>query len=126
MDGESRGVVLNRIADGIEARLDELANLESADNGKPVHVAQSIDIPRSARNFRFFASAAIQFGSDSYVNGSTINYSINQPLGVTGCISPWNLPLYLFTWKIAPALAAGNSVCRKAVRGNTGDSVGTC
>ncbi|NND71736.1 MAG: aldehyde dehydrogenase [Rhodothermales bacterium] len=111
--GEARSRVLNRIAEGIEARLEELALLESCDNGKPVHVARSVDIPRSARNFRFFASAAVQFGSDAYANGDTVNYSINHPLGVVGCISPWNLPLYLFTWKIAPALAAGNSVVAK-------------
>lgn len=111
--GEERSTILHRIADGIEARLDELAQLESMDNGKPVSLAREVDIPRAARNFRFFASAAAQFASESHHSPDTVNYTLRQPLGVVGCISPWNLPLYLLTWKIAPALAAGNTVVAK-------------
>ena len=113
MTGEDRAAILNKIADGIENRLDELARAESRDNGKPVHVARSIDIPRAARNFRFFAGAATHFSSESHHGTGSINYTLRKPLGVVGCISPWNLPLYLFTWKIAPALAAGNTVVAK-------------
>ena len=110
---KKRSTILHRIADGIEARLDELAQLESMDNGKPVSLAHEVDIPRAARNFRFFASAAAQFASESHHSPDTVNYTLRQPLGVVGCISPWNLPLYLLTWKIAPALAAGNTVVAK-------------
>ena len=109
-----RAQVLNRIADLIQARLDEFAAAESRDNGKPVALARSVDIPRAVANLRFFAAAITQFGSEAHAMGDTaINYTLRQPLGVVGCISPWNLPLYLFTWKIAPALAAGNTVVAK-------------
>src|SRR4249920_3492148 len=109
-----RAAVLNRIADGIEARLDEFAAAESRDSGKPVALARSLDIPRSIANLRFFAAATTQFASEAHAMGDeAINYTLRQPLGVVGCISPWNLPLYLFTWKIAPALAAGNCVVAK-------------
>lgn len=106
--------LLLRIADRIEERLDELAAMESADQGKPIRLARQVDIPRASANFRFFATAAVQFASEAHImeNGA-VNYTLRQPLGVVGCISPWNLPLYLFTWKIAPALAAGNCVVGK-------------
>lgn len=98
----------------IDARSGELAIAESRDNGKPVSLATNVDIPRASSNFKFFASAAVQFASESHaMAGHAINYTLRQPLGVVGCISPWNLPLYLFTWKIAPALAAGNTVVAK-------------
>ncbi len=98
----------------IDAKSDELAMAESRDNGKPVSLATNVDIPRASANFKFFASAAVQFASESHaMAGHAINYTLRQPLGVVGCISPWNLPLYLFTWKIAPALAAGNTVVAK-------------
>jgi aminomuconate-semialdehyde/2-hydroxymuconate-6-semialdehyde dehydrogenase len=114
-----RAVVLNRLADGVEARLDEFAAAESRDSGKPVALARSLDIPRAIANLRFFAAAITQFASEAHAmgadsrGGEAINYTLRQPLGVVGCISPWNLPLYLFTWKIAPALAAGNTVVAK-------------
>jgi aminomuconate-semialdehyde/2-hydroxymuconate-6-semialdehyde dehydrogenase len=105
---------LHRIADRIEERLDEFAAAESRDSGKPVALARSLDIPRAIANLRFFAAAATQFASESHATESAaINYTLRQPIGVVGCISPWNLPLYLFTWKIAPALAAGNTVIAK-------------
>src|SRR6185369_2970105 len=106
--------MMNRVADGIESRLEEFAAAESRDSGKPVALARSLDIPRAVANLRFFAAAITQFGSEAHAMGDeAINYTLRQPLGVVGCISPWNLPLYLFTWKIAPALAAGNTVVAK-------------
>lgn len=108
------GRILNKIAAGIEENIDMLAAAESRDNGKPLTLARNIDIPRAAENFRFFAAAATQFASESHwMPGKAVNYTIRQPLGAVACISPWNLPLYLFTWKIAPALAAGNTVVAK-------------
>lgn len=109
-----RFTILNRIADLIEENLEALALAESNDNGKPVWLSQKVDIPRAAENFRFFATAILQFASESHnMSGSAINYTLREPIGTVGCISPWNLPLYLFTWKIAPALAAGNCVIAK-------------
>lgn len=108
-----RSKIMLKIADAIEESLDELALAESMDNGKPLSLAKMIDIPRASDNFRFFAQAITQFSSESHEMSSAINYTLRQPLGVVGCISPWNLPLYLFTWKIAPALAAGNTVIAK-------------
>ena len=111
---EQRAVLMERIADLIEQNLELLAAAESQDNGKPVALARSVDIPRAASNFRFFAHAITQFASESHAMGETaINYTLRDPVGIVGCISPWNLPLYLFTWKIAPALAAGNCVVAK-------------
>ena len=111
---EERYRVLIRISELIEEHLDELAEAESRDNGKPVWLARKVDIPRAAANFRFYATAAMHFASESHeMPGTAINYTLRQPIGVVGCISPWNLPLYLFTWKIAPALAAGNTVVAK-------------
>jgi aminomuconate-semialdehyde/2-hydroxymuconate-6-semialdehyde dehydrogenase len=85
------------------------------DNGKPLSLAKTVDIPRAATNFRFFSQAITQFCSESHeqIAAKSINFTLRQPIGVVGCISPWNLPLYLFTWKIAPALAAGNCVLAK-------------
>ena len=109
-----RARLLGRIADLIEARLDLFAAAESRDSGKSVALARNLDIPRAIANLRFFAAAATQFASEAHPMGAeAINYTLRQPLGVVGCISPWNLPLYLFTWKIAPALAAGNCVVAK-------------
>ena len=108
-----RAHYLNRLADLVERELDELAELESRDNGKPVSLARQIDIPRVTSNLRFFAAAGTQFASESHAEGSFVNYTLRQPLGPVACISPWNLPLYLFSWKIAPALAAGNTVIGK-------------
>ncbi len=112
---EERSRILLKISEGIESQLDALAEAESKDNGKPISLAKSIDIPRAASNFRFFANAITQFASESHesVGQNAINFTLRQPIGVVGCISPWNLPLYLFTWKIAPAIAAGNCVVAK-------------
>ena len=112
---EFRSKILQRIADLIFENLEDLALAESKDNGKPLSLATAVDIPRASSNFSFFAKAITQFSSESHENASihTINYTLRQPLGVVGCISPWNLPLYLFTWKIAPALASGNCVVAK-------------
>ncbi|MBS0569986.1 MAG: aldehyde dehydrogenase family protein, partial [Proteobacteria bacterium] len=109
-----RAQFLERIADLLEARLDEFAQAESRDSGKPVALARSLDIPRAVSNLRFFAGAITQFASEAHAMGeAAINYTLRQALGAVACISPWNLPLYLFTWKIAPALAAGNTVVAK-------------
>ena len=108
-----RSAIMMRIADLIEANLELLAQAESRDNGKPIALARSVDIPRSAANFRFFAHAITQFSSESHEMQGAINYTLRHPIGVVGTISPWNLPLYLFTWKIAPAIAAGNTVVAK-------------
>ena len=112
---EERSKILIRISELLEINLPRFAEAESKDNGKPISLARTVDIPRAASNFRFFGNAITQFASESHesVGQNTINYTLRQPIGVVGCISPWNLPLYLFTWKIAPALAAGNCVVAK-------------
>lgn len=111
---EERMLILLKIADGIEARMDEFVAAESKDNGKPLKLARAVDIPRAVSNFRFYATAIQHFASESHqMPGVGINYTLRQPIGVVGCISPWNLPLYLFSWKIAPALATGNCVVAK-------------
>lgn len=112
---EERSRVMLRIATLIEENLDRLAEAESLDNGKPLWLAKAVDIPRASSNFRFFANAITQFASEAHesVGLDTINFTLRQPIGVVGCISPWNLPLYLFTWKVAPAVAAGNTVVAK-------------
>lgn len=112
---EKRSRILSKIADLIEVKLDSLAAAESKDNGKPITLATKVDIPRASANFRFFAHAITQFAGESHesVGLNAINFTLRKPLSVVGCISPWNLPLYLFTWKIAPALAAGNCVVAK-------------
>ncbi len=111
---ESRMMILMKVADGIEKRMDQFVAAESKDNGKPQKLARAVDIPRAVSNFRFYASALQHFASESHqMPGVGINYTLRQPIGVVGCISPWNLPLYLFSWKIAPALATGNCVVAK-------------
>ena len=112
---DERSKIMSKIAQLITEKLPELAAAEAKDNGKPLHVAKSIDIPRAAANFQFFANAITQFASEAHesVGHNAINFTLRQPIGVVGCISPWNLPLYLFTWKIAPAIAAGNCVVAK-------------
>lgn len=110
-----RGELLQKIADLILANAKTLAEAESKDNGKPISLAANIDIPRAADNFSFFAKAITQFSSEAHesLGLQSINFTLRKPLGIVACISPWNLPLYLFTWKIAPALAAGNCVIAK-------------
>ena len=105
---------LMRVADLVERDIDAFARAESLDNGKPVHLAREVDIPRAIANLRFFATAVLHWGSESFTtDNEALNWTDRQPVGVAGCISPWNLPLYLFTWKIAPALAAGCTVVAK-------------
>lgn len=115
LSNEARHDYIMKIADGIDKRFDEFVEAESRDNGKPIKLAKAVDIPRAKSNFKFYATAAIHFASQSHhmAEKPAINYTLRQPLGVVGCISPWNLPLYLFTWKIAPALATGNTVVAK-------------
>ena len=111
---DERSLYLKTIAEMIESRLDEFAKYESKDTGKPISLAKSLDIPRAVSNFRFFAEYASQFEFEFNINNdSSHNTVIRSPLGPVGCISPWNLPLYLFTWKIAPALITGNTVVAK-------------
>ncbi len=111
---EFRFKVLNKIAELIDEHLDELALAETTDNGKPLWLSKRVDIPRASSNFRFFATSIMHFATESHVmEDKAINFTARQPIGIVGCISPWNLPLYLFSWKIAPALAAGNCVIAK-------------
>jgi aminomuconate-semialdehyde/2-hydroxymuconate-6-semialdehyde dehydrogenase len=111
---EEKFKILNRIAELIDKNLDELALAETNDNGKPLWLSKKVDIPRASANFRFFATGIMHFATESHnMEDKAINYTLSQPIGIVGCISPWNLPLYLFTWKIAPALAAGNCVIAK-------------
>lgn len=112
---DERSKILSKIAQLLEEKLDFLAEAESKDNGKPLRLAKTIDIPRAAANFQYFANAITQFSSEAHesIGFDAMNYTLRQPIGVVGCISPWNLPLYLFTWKIAPAIAAGNCVVAK-------------
>ncbi|MDX9749846.1 MAG: aldehyde dehydrogenase [Flavobacteriales bacterium] len=114
MGREGRGRVLARLADLVERDMDRFAQDESLDNGKPLALARKVDIPRAVANLRFFATAIVHFHSEAHVmDDVAVNWTDRRPIGVVGAISPWNLPLYLFTWKIAPALAAGNCVVAK-------------
>lgn len=114
MPVEERSEILLRVADGIEAALEPLAEAESLDTGKPLTLARAMDIPRAASNFRFFATAAPHFHSEAYATDrKALNYTLRRPRGVAGLIAPWNLPLYLLSWKIAPALAVGNTAVAK-------------
>ena len=108
-----RAAWLEKLAAALEARIDEFARAEALDGGKPFALARDAEIPRAVSNLRFFAQAATQFASESHHGEAGLNYTLRAPLGVVATISPWNLPLYLFTWKIAPALAAGNTVVAK-------------
>src|SRR5688572_10896790 len=111
---EERSKYLLKIAALIERDLEKLSKAESVDNGKPVSLARRMDIPRAPSNFHFYGTAILHYASEAHaMEDSAINYTLRNPIGVAGCISPWNLPLYLFTWKIAPALAAGNCVVAK-------------
>lgn len=111
---EERYDLLMSIARLLKERLEKFALAESMDNGKPLKLARTVDIPRAIKNFEFFSNAITQFSSEAHsTDNVAINYTLRQPLGIVGAISPWNLPLYLFTWKVAPALAAGNCVIAK-------------
>ncbi|MFC6996843.1 aldehyde dehydrogenase [Rufibacter roseus] len=114
LPAEKRGRHLMRLSELIDQNLDRLAEAETTDNGKPLQLAKTIDIPRASSNLHFFGTGIQHFASEShFMEGVAVNYTVRRPLGVVACISPWNLPLYLFTWKIAPALAAGNCVVAK-------------
>ncbi len=114
MPAKERSNIMLRVSQLIDEKLDMLANAESLDNGKPVKLATAVDIPRARDNFSFFATAILHEEDQFHNMGQRgFNYTLRQPIGVVGCISPWNLPLYLFSWKIAPALAAGNCVVAK-------------
>lgn len=114
LTAKERSGWLMKLSGAIEDELTTLAAAESTDNGKPVWLATKVDIPRARDNFAFFATAILHEEDAFHPMGTQgFNYTLRQPLGVAGCISPWNLPLYLFTWKIAPALAAGNTVVAK-------------
>ena len=109
-----RSDLLMSLANKIEEYSEELILAESIDNGKPESLARLVDIPRASENFRFFATAVLHFASEVHdMDGKALNYTLREPVGVAACISPWNLPIYLLTWKIAPALAAGNTVVAK-------------
>jgi aminomuconate-semialdehyde/2-hydroxymuconate-6-semialdehyde dehydrogenase len=114
LPAQERSNILQKLADLIDRDLDKLALAESIDNGKPVSLARRLDIPRASANIRFFATAILHTSTETHItDAEAINYTTHAPIGVAGCISPWNLPLYLFTWKIAPALAAGCTVVGK-------------
>jgi aminomuconate-semialdehyde/2-hydroxymuconate-6-semialdehyde dehydrogenase len=117
MSTNDRCDLLHAVADGIQNRFDDFVTAEIADTGKPLAQARTLDIPRGAANFKVFADLARTAGSECFetrtANDYALNYSVNKPLGVVGVIAPWNLPLLLLTWKVAPALAAGNTVIAK-------------
>ena len=114
MPKQKRSDILIRLSGLIQKNLDKFALAESIDNGKPVWLALSVDIPRAVSNFHFYATAALHTHTEAHaMEQSALNYTLHTPVGVAGCISPWNLPLYLFSWKIAPALAAGCTVVAK-------------
>jgi aminomuconate-semialdehyde/2-hydroxymuconate-6-semialdehyde dehydrogenase len=109
-----RSKILLRIADLIERDIEKLARAESIDTGKPLSLARSLDIPRAASNFRFFATAILHTESEAHITDNVaFNYTLRQPRGIAGLISPWNLPLYLLSWKIAPAIVLGNTAIAK-------------
>lgn len=113
LGAEGRSTILLKIAELIDQNAEMLAQAESQDNGKPLWLAKQMDIPRASQNIRFYATASLHSANHSYQQVGSLNYTLREPMGVVGCISPWNLPLYLFTWKIAPALASGNCVIAK-------------
>ncbi len=121
---EQRSRILLRIADLIERDLAKFARAESVDTGKPISLAKTLEIPRAISNLRFFATAVLHTETEAHVtDGVAFNYTLRQPRGIVGLISPWNLPLYLLSWKIAPALAVGNTAIAKAKRAHADDGV---
>src|SRR5690606_4864810 len=105
--------ILFKIADILERRKSEFAQLESRDVGKPIWLSEDVELPRAISNFRFFAAKLLTEEGKSYPGENVIHYSVREPVGVCGLIAPWNLPLYLMTWKIAPCIAMGNTaVCK--------------
>ena len=111
---DERSRIMMKIAELIDKNFDRLAIAESMDHGKTVAFAKMVDIPRASSNMQFYATGILHFASEAHsMEDTAINYTLREPIGVAGCISPWNFPLYLFTWKIAPALAAGCTVVAK-------------
>jgi aminomuconate-semialdehyde/2-hydroxymuconate-6-semialdehyde dehydrogenase len=113
LSNTERSSWLNKLADALEKQINDFALAETNNSGKPLALSRDIEMPRAVENLRFFAAAASQFSSESHHGQAGWNVTTHSPLGIVSCISPWNLPLYLFTWKIAPALAAGNCVIAK-------------
>ncbi|GAB2526824.1 aldehyde dehydrogenase [Rufibacter soli] len=114
LSAEKRGRYLIKLSELIDQNLERLAEAETTDNGKPLKLSRTVDIPRASSNLYFFGTGVQHFASEAHImEGLAVNYTVRRPLGVVACISPWNLPLYLFTWKISPALAAGNTVVAK-------------
>jgi aminomuconate-semialdehyde/2-hydroxymuconate-6-semialdehyde dehydrogenase len=114
MTTEKRSGILIKLSELIQHHLEKFAIAESMDNGKPVWLARTVDIPRAVSNLHFYATGAMHLSTEAHaMTDFAINYTLRTPIGIAGCISPWNLPLYLFTWKIAPALASGNCVVAK-------------
>ncbi|XP_044532969.1 2-aminomuconic semialdehyde dehydrogenase isoform X3 [Gracilinanus agilis] len=115
MSPQDRSHIMNKLADLLEQSLEDFAQAESKDQGKTITFARTVDIPRAVYNFRFFASSVLHHTTDATQMDSMdcMHYTVRSPVGIAGLISPWNLPLYLLTWKIAPAIAAGNTVIAK-------------
>ena len=105
---QDRAAMLAKLADLVEARLEEFARAECVDTGKPLSVCRNLDIPRAVANLRAFAAAATELSGQTFDKEKSRSYTLRQPIGIVSTISPWNLPLLLFTWKLAPALAVGN------------------
>ena len=110
---EKRAIWLDRIADNLESKSEEIASLESLDTGKPISLARAVDASRSIANFRFFAEFARDYSDEKFEMEDAINHVVRKPVGIAGLITPWNLPLYLLSWKIAPAIVMGNTVVAK-------------
>ena len=110
---EERADWLDRIADSLESSFEEIAGLESRDTGKPISLARAVDANRSVANFRFFAEIIREQEQETFEMSDSTNYVVNKPVGVGALITPWNLPLYLLSWKVAPAIGMGNTVVCK-------------
>ena len=110
---EDRADWLDKIANALEAKADEIASLESLDTGKPISLAKAVDASRSIANFRFFAQFSKDFSVENFEMDDATNHVLLKPVGIAGLITPWNLPLYLLSWKIAPAIVMGNTVVAK-------------
>ena len=113
LEMKERARWLDMIADGLEGVFEEIAELESRDTGKPISLARSVDASRSVANFRFFAGLLLEQETEFFQMEDATNYVVNKPVGVGALITPWNLPLYLLSWKVAPAIGMGNTVVCK-------------
>lgn len=113
LSSEKRADWLDKIADALESKSDELASLESLDTGKPITLAKAVDASRSVANFRFFAQFSRDFSVENFEMDDAMNHVVLKPVGIAGLITPWNLPLYLLSWKLAPAIVMGNTVVAK-------------